>query len=88
MAEILLSHPLVQLYLVYVVALFIVFMFRRPSSGPVRKEDGKRRIPEPGERFRQEKTGQELPLVREAGRSCAAEYAARYSSAIRRVRPE
>jgi hypothetical protein len=88
MLEILLSHPLIQLYLVYVVALFLVFMCRRPSNGPVRKGAGKRRVPEPGNRHRQEKVGPELPFVRELGSSCAAEYTARYSAAIQRIRQE
>jgi hypothetical protein len=88
MAEVLLSHPLIPLYLVYVVALFVAFMCRRPSNGPARDGDGKRRVPQPGNRCRQEKVGPELQFVRELGSSCAAEYTTRYSSAIRRIRQE
>jgi hypothetical protein len=74
------------LYLVYVVALFVVFVCRRPTAGPARKGDGERRVHEPGNRFRQEKVGPEPPFVREVGRSCAEEYGARYSPAIKRIR--
>jgi hypothetical protein len=88
MIEIILSHPLFQLYLVYVVALFIVFLCRGPANCPARTWAGKRRVPEPGIRYRQEKVGSELPFVRELGSSCAAEYTTRYSAAIQRIRQE
>jgi hypothetical protein len=86
MKDILLSHPLIQLYLVYAGALLLVFFWRRPSNLPAREGDGRRGVPQPGSRFRQEKIGRELPFVRELGESCAAEYTARYSSAIKRIR--
>jgi hypothetical protein len=81
-----LLYPILLLCFLYLGALFLAFLLRSPSDLPVREEGAKERVPGPVNRFRQEKIGRELPFVREAARRCAADYAVRYSSAIKRLR--
>jgi hypothetical protein len=102
MRDILLSNPLIQLYLLYVAALSIAFFWPRPSKPPGQKEGGGGCRPErdvrhprtsgeadpglPACRFRWETAGYYLLPVRELAASCSAEYAARFAPAIRQIR--
>jgi hypothetical protein len=78
--NILLSHPLIHLYLLYVGALFVIFLCRRPKrfDGATRQDS----------RRRQETTGRQLRVRRQLGGSGSVEEAARTSTTIKRFRQE
>jgi hypothetical protein len=102
MADILLSSPLVWLYLLYLAALVIAhFCAGRPN--PSGREEDRRgcwsgrgiRLPRtsgdggpglPAGRLRRETESRELLPAREPAASCSADYAARFAQAIGRIR--
>jgi hypothetical protein len=102
MADILLSSPLVWLYLLYVTALVIAYFCAGHPNPSGREEDRRRcwsgrgiRRPLtlgdggpalPAWRFRRETEGRELLPVRELAASCSADYAARFAQAVKQVR--
>ena len=102
MADLLLSSPMVWLYLLHVAALVIAALLCGPpqpfGSGrgpqavlvraghPPSPNVGGRRPGLPAWRFRREREGRELLPVRELAASCSLDYAVRFAQAIKQIR--
>jgi hypothetical protein len=83
MIDIILSSPLMWLYLLYVAALLVAFVGRGNPDPLARPKDGdEQRRP----RTWSAAGCHEVAPLREVQAACSAEYAARFSAAIRRIR--